>query len=145
MLEWDTPELDRTKWGSQNEHEMIQELHQIGKQKNIKNFDRKLYSYLNEGTGEPCTGQTRLALFDIFEDNLASIMLDLLGPELPMGSEEDHEMNMTFTNLNVGIGEPWTGQLKLSDIDVLTVTTGGIRLDNLGADPPMGSGITATF
>ena len=45
--------------------------------------------YLNEGTGEPCTGQTRLALFDILDDNLASIMLDLLGLELPMGSEEE--------------------------------------------------------
>ena len=44
--------------------------------------------YLNEGTGEPCTGQTRLALSDILDDNLASIMLDLLGLELPMGSEQ---------------------------------------------------------
>ena len=72
-------------------------------------------------------------------------MLDLLGPELPMGSEENHVIEPTFTNLNVGIGKPWTGQLRLSDIDILTVTTGGIRLDNLGADPPIGSGMMVTF
>ena len=43
------------------------------------------------------------------------------------------------------MGEPWTGQLKLSDIDLLTVTSGGMRLDNLGADPPIGSRIMLTF
>ena len=35
--------------------------------------------------------------------------------------------------------------LKLSDIDLLTVTSGGMRLDNLGADPPIGSRIMLTF
>ena len=50
-----------------------------------------------------------------------------------------------FTNLNVGMGDPWTGQLRLSDIDLLTVTSGGMRLDSLGADPPIGSGIVLSF
>ena len=43
-------------------------------------------SHLNEGVGEPWTGQTRLQAWDSLEIKLASIKLDLLGAELPMGS-----------------------------------------------------------
>ena len=45
-----------------------------------------------------------------------------------------------LTDLNDGMGEPCTGQLKLCDNDSLTWTSGGIKLDNFGSDPPMGSG-----
>ena len=43
-------------------------------------------SHLNEGVGEPWTGQTKLQGWDSSGDRLGSIKLDLLGAELPMGS-----------------------------------------------------------
>ena len=50
-----------------------------------------------------------------------------------------------YTDLNVGMGDPCTGQLKLCDNELLTVTRGGTRLDNFGPDPPIGSGIVHIF
>ena len=45
-------------------------------------------SYLNDGGGEPCTGQTRVQAWDCSGDRWGSIKLDLLGAELPMGSSK---------------------------------------------------------
>ena len=46
-------------------------------------------SYLNDGVGEPWTGQTRVQGWDFEGLRLASIRLDLLGAELPMGSSKN--------------------------------------------------------
>ena len=60
-------------------------------------------SYLNDGAGEPCTGQTRLQGWDCSGDRLGSIKLDLLGAELPMGSSENKVRCQLQFYLNVGM------------------------------------------
>ena len=45
-----------------------------------------------------------------------------------------------YTNLKVGIGDPWAGHFKVKVFDwILVILVRSVSIANLGADPPIGS------
>ena len=97
MLEWETPELDRTDLGPQIEHEKIQQLlqcwwkilvliHQLALQ--VSHIVSQSLTNRNVGMGDPWAGQDRLRLSDCaWEDPIiVSVLIENLGFDPPMGS-----------------------------------------------------------
>ena len=96
MLEWETPELDRIDWGSQIEHEKIQQLlqcwwkilvliHQWALQ--VSHIVSHSITNRNDGMGDPWAGQESDK--DSWDPEVISESFDTrvtLGAEPPIGS-----------------------------------------------------------
>ena len=48
-------------------------------------------------------------------------------------------MEKKISNLNVGVGDPCAGQVKLADVSISLFNVDTLLSGNFGADPPTGS------